>query len=113
MLLDRADDLVKPRLIARIFTAHIDGHFDYAFATRLAKMVDRCYSEDLALLTTFKDGVQSSNEPQAESLFATGFLSQGGIDGGSAVDYDGGVIYVLNKYGIKLRAHVLEGFSGI
>lgn len=107
MLLERSDDTIKPRLIAKIITAHIHGHFDLVKTMRLCSIVNRCYTQDLNLLTNFSDGTQGENSAIAESLFAIGLLSQGGIDSGSWDDKDGGIIFVKNEYGQLLTDHVL------
>lgn len=107
MLLERSDDTVKPQLIAKIITAHIQGHFDITKTMRLCAIVNRCYTQDLALLNNFSDGTQGNNSAIAESLFSIGLLSQGGIDSGSWNDEGGGIIFVMNEYGRLLKDYVL------
>lgn len=83
--------------------ADILGHIEESTAFRICSMIDRCYVQDLELLKNFSDGTQGDNTPIAETLLSVGFLSNGGIDGGSwgeEVDEDsGGVIYNMNEYG--------------
>ncbi|MBD5804077.1 hypothetical protein AZOA_35200 [Azoarcus sp. Aa7] len=107
MLLDRSEDIAKPRLIAKIVSAHIQGSIEYAKAMRLCAIIDRCYSQDLAMLKEFREGTQGDSTPIAESLLAVGLLSNGGFDGGTAGGNDGGVIYVLNEYGRLLIQYAL------
>jgi hypothetical protein len=103
LILDRIDDTEKPSIIGRILAAHVRGEYDYATAMRLAAIVNRCYIQDLQLMKSFKPGLQRELTPIAESLFAAGLLSSGGIDGGSVGDpLSGGTIYKLNEYGALL-----------
>lgn len=41
MLLDRSEDIVKPRLIASIVSAHIEGRIEYSKAIRLCAIIGR------------------------------------------------------------------------
>lgn len=100
LILERIDDTRKPSIIGRVMAAHIRGDLDYAKAMRLASIVSRCYVQDLELLRTFAPGVQREKTPIAESLFAVGLLSNGGIDDGDASDpFSSGTIFNLNEYG--------------
>lgn len=107
MLLDRSEDITKPRLIAKIISAHIQGNIAYSKAMRLCAIIDRCYTQDLTLLLEFRDGTQGDSTPIAESLLSAGLLSNGGFSGGTAAGNDGGVIYVMNEYGELLKQYAL------
>jgi hypothetical protein len=107
MLLDRAEDLIKPRLIARIISAYIQKNIDYPKAMRLCAIIGRCYSQDLFLLQSFTNGTQGEFTPIAESLQSAGLLSNGGFDGGTLDGDDGGVLYVMNEYGHLLKQYAL------
>ena len=99
LLIQKADELEKPALIARILVAHVRGDFDYPTFLRLSLMVNRSVFEDLRILKNFRDGVAKDTE-SAEALFSAGFLSNGGFDGGGALDTDpSGTIFVLNRFG--------------
>lgn len=109
LLLERAEDMEKPKLIARIINAHICGNIDQNVAFRICAVIDRCYVNDLDLLKNFVNGTQRKNTPIAESLASVGFLSNGGFDGGVIGEEDsGGVIYSLNKYGKIFVKYVLQ-----
>lgn len=112
MLLDRSEDITKPRLIAKVISAHIHGNIDYSKAMRLCAIIDKCYTQDLTLLREFKEGTQGKSTPIAESLLAAGLLSNGGFDGGTVEGNDGGVIYVMNEYGSFLKQYALCQCSG-
>lgn len=100
LLLEKAEDMSKPILIAKIINAYIMGHVEEAKAFRICSMIDRCYVQDLEILKNFSDGTQGENTLIAETLLSIGFLSNGGFDGGTASDLDsGGVIYNINEYG--------------
>jgi hypothetical protein len=107
MLLDRSEDMNKPRLIAKIITAHIQEHIDAAKTMRLCAIVNRCFTQDLSILENFSEGTQGENSAIAESLFSVGLLSHGGIDGGTWEGRDGGVIFVMNEYGRLLTKYAL------
>lgn len=107
LLLERADDMNKPVLIARVVSAHIRGHVSYKKSMRLCAIIGRCYTLDLELLKGFKDGVQGDETPIAESLLAAGLLSSGGFDGGTFENDDAGIIFTLNEYGRLLQKYVL------
>jgi len=107
-LIDRADDLEKPRIIGRLLVAHAGGVFNRADLMRMSKMVDRCYIEDLAVLVSFRPGVQSQSAIAVQSLASEGFLHQAGIDGGRADGSGGGVIYDMSQYGVWLLEHGLN-----
>lgn len=100
LLIQKADELDKPALIARIFVAHVRGAFDYSTFLRLSLMVNRCVFQDLQILKTLEDGVPEDTE-RAEALFSAGFLSNGGFDGGGADQEKepGGTIFVRNRFG--------------
>lgn len=106
-LLDRSEDMSKPRLIAKIVAAHIQGHIDSAKTMRLCAIVNRCYTQDLRILENFSEGTQGNNSAIAESLLSVGLLSHGGIDGGTWEGRDGGVIFVMNEYGRLLTKYAL------
>ncbi len=104
LILDRLDDTVKPGILGRLVAAHIRGDLDYDKMMRLTSIVSRCYAEDLELLRNFSNGVQREKTPIAESLFAAGLLSNGGMDGGNFSDpLSGGIIFNLNEYGDLLK----------
>ncbi len=108
LLIERAENMEKPKLIAKIINAHILGYIDQKIAFRICAMIDRCYIQDLDLLKNFADGTQKKNTPIAESLASVGFLSNGGFDGGSISDEEsGGVIYRLNEYGRVFQKYAL------
>ncbi len=109
LILDRLDDTVKPGLVGRVMAAHMRGEIEYNIALRLASIIARCYATDLNFLKTFRQGTQRENTPIAESLFAAGVLSHGGIDGGRVGDpLSGGVFFELNEYGELLLKHALK-----
>lgn len=50
LLLDRAEDMKKPHLIAKIIYAYILGKINESDAFRLCAMINRCYTQDLEFL---------------------------------------------------------------
>ena len=99
MILDHVEDLTKPKLIARIVSAHIQNNIDFPKTMRICAIISRCYTEDLNLLHHFNEGMQGEFTPIAESLLSVGLLSNAGIDGGNIDGDSGGVHYVINEYG--------------
>ncbi len=112
LLLERAENMTKPKLIAKIINVYILGHIEEATAFRICSMIDRCYVQDLELLKNFSDGTQGDNTPIAETLLSVGFLSNGGLNGGSWGDEDdgdsSGVIYNMNEYGKMFVKYALS-----
>ena len=112
LLLERAEDMTKPKLIAKIINAYILGHIEQATTFRICSMIDRCYIQDIELLKNFSDGTQGDYTPIAETLLSIGFLSNGGFDGGSWGDENnkdsGGVIYNMNEYGKMFVRYALS-----
>lgn len=102
LLLERAENMEKPKLIAQIINAYISNKVDESMAFRICSMIDRCYVQDFELLRDFVNGTQGENILIVESLLSVGFLSNAGIDGGTfgeeGEDSDG-VIYNINDYG--------------
>ncbi len=109
VLIDRSEDIEKPRILGRLLVAHARGSFGRAELMRMSKMVDRSYFEDLLFLKTFFTGLQPGNEVIAQSLTAAGFLYQAGFDGGDADANSGGIWYEITQYGLWLVEHGLEG----
>ena len=108
MWIDRAEDMSKPAIVGRLMAAAARGDLSLSDATRLSKMVDRSYSEDLRHLQRFRPGTQGQVTETAAALYAAGFLSFMGIDGGELDDEEpGGVIYYMNRYGTMLVTHGL------
>jgi hypothetical protein len=103
LLLEKADELDKPSLIARIFVAHVRGAVDYSTFLRLSLIVNRCIFSDLQYLRNLMPGVQP-NQTVAESLFSAGLLTNIGFDGGGAdlESEPSGTRYCLNEFGEKL-----------
>jgi len=109
VLIDRSEDVEKPKILGRLLVAYARGAFGLADLMRMSKMVDRCYFEDLTILNSFKFGLQSNNEIPAQSLAAQGFLAQAGMDAGDVDGANGGILYEVTKYGDWLAQHGLEG----
>ena len=110
VLLDRADDLTKPIILGRLLVAYAKGAFSQDDFFRLARMVERCFAEDLSVLEGFSSGNLPRKEIQAQNLSSIGFLYQVGFDGGDLGDPDsGGILYQISKYGQWLTEHGLEG----
>ena len=108
MLIEQAEDMQKPVVIGRLFAAAARGRLTLSSATRIAKMVNRSYSEDLPLLQSFTAGVQRGEQDRAAGLYASGFLSFAGIDGGVVSDEESaGVLYEMSEYGSALVEHGL------
>ena len=101
LCLEKADEMGKPAIHGRIVAKFVQGDLTLVDCHRLCLSVNRAYTADLELLKSYNDGVQDDTE-RAEALFSAGLLSNGGFDGGTAGS-DGGIIFILNRYG-KLLA---------
>ena len=110
VLLDRADDLLKPVILGRLLVAYAKGAFSQDDFFRLSRMVDRSFTDDLQLLKEFSYGNMPRKEVQAQNLSSIGFLYQAGFDGGEVGNPDsGGILYQISQYGEWLVQHGLEG----
>lgn len=112
VLLEQAEDLDKPLVMGRLFAAHAKGDLALGDLSRLCKMVQRCYYEDLPLLKTFVSGLFPGRAEQAQSLAAQGFLYAVGSDGGTfgedELSSKGGTLYELSSYGTQLVNYGLD-----
>lgn len=109
LIVESVDTLEKATLIGKSMQL-IDDDFRGVKYLRLCKMIEQCFYEDLLYLTKFESEdstITSKNEHipsiSLESLFANGFISEVGFDGGDISGIDSGTIYALNEYGIKVR----------
>jgi hypothetical protein len=98
LLIDKAEDMLKPYFIGRIMKAYIENKIEYVKAMRICKMIERAYSPDVYYLKDFREGIQKEKDIAA-SLCYCGFLSDVGIDGGTFEPDSGGTIYAMNEYG--------------
>lgn len=112
VLLEQAEDLDKPLVMGRLFAAYTQGDIPLDDLSRLCKMVQRCYYEDLALLKTFASGLFPGRAEQAQSLAAQGFLIASGSDGGTFGEDEhsskGGTLYELSSYAMQLVNYGLD-----
>jgi hypothetical protein len=108
ILVERADDLEKPKILGRLLVAHARGAFSRNSLLRMSLMVDRSLMDDLELLKTFREGRMPSIEAQA--LISAGWIHLTVIDGGSATmdGFEGGNEYAISEYGLLLAKYGLE-----
>jgi hypothetical protein len=110
VLLDRADDLTKPIILGRLLVAYAKGAFSQEDFFRLARMVERCFTDDLHVLKGFSSGNMPGQQIQAQNLSSLGFLYQAGFDGGDRLDpLSGGILYQISQYGEWVMRYGLEG----
>ncbi|KPQ25484.1 MAG: hypothetical protein HLUCCA13_05505 [Halomonas sp. HL-48] len=77
VLIDKADDAEKPKIIGRLLAARVKGHFDQNTFMRLCKMVDRAFVEDFRHLRVLRNGENHmADEDVEQSLRSSGFLRQ-------------------------------------
>lgn len=105
VLLERADDVVKPRILGRLLVAYARGVFTQEEFFRISRMVERSFTDDLYLLDGFSFGSMPRREVQAQNLSSLGFLYQAGID----ANEDGGILYQISPYGEWVVQHGLKG----
>jgi hypothetical protein len=98
LLLERAEDMKKPHLIAKIINAYILGKIDESDAFRLCTMINRCYTQDLEVLRNYHNNKKVEPGPITQSLFSAGFLSNHEIERKDP-QWIGETGYYLNKYG--------------
>lgn len=75
VLIEQAEDTVKPKIIGRLLVARVKGHFDQNTFMRLCKMVDRAFVEDFHHLSVLrKRENHMADEDIEQSLSSSGFL---------------------------------------
>ncbi|MCR0981803.1 hypothetical protein [Roseomonas populi] len=80
-LIDKSDEVRKPRIVGRIMAAHISGSISYEQAIRVSTMINRVFLDDLNFLANFVWGFPSDFDREiAASLAAAGFLRSDGTD---------------------------------
>lgn len=99
-ILDRLDDLEKPKLIANLFKKYMYNEIDYVTFQRLSLIIEKCFIEDLKFLKN------NSNKNvitgfEALGLANSGLVSLASFDGGSfnEVDYNPETDYKINDLG--------------
>ncbi|EGR0148424.1 hypothetical protein [Vibrio alginolyticus] len=98
-LIDKADDNRKFELYAKVFERLFMNACSYDDAIRICQMIERTFYSDLQYIVVFEGGC-AKDQLTAGELYKVGFLSFGGLDGGTIGDENsGGVIYKRNKYG--------------
>jgi len=100
VLVQKAEDLDKPKIYGNLFEACIKEYFDTETLTRLCKMVDRAFFEDFEYLKNLHHGEhQRRNQDIEQSLNAAGFLRQVGADEGVMGGEEGHIKFEVNSYG--------------
>lgn len=99
-ILDRLDDIEKPKLIANLFKKYMYNEIDYVTFQRLSLIIEKCFIEDLKFLKN------NSNENvitgfEALGLVNSGLVSLASFDGGNfnEVDYNPETDYKINDLG--------------
>jgi hypothetical protein len=100
LLLERLDDMNKPQILARIFSAHINKKIDYEMFVRLSSVVDKTLISDLNKLKDFQ-------KSQFDSFSATSLQNVGLVylSVMAQTKYDengkqtGGELYAITKLG--------------
>lgn len=72
ILLERLDDLEKPKLVAKAFRAYVTGRIDYKTFRELCMVVDRCFLDDLPLLKNGHINLSSTDAAIAVRLASCG-----------------------------------------
>ncbi len=98
-LIDKAEADEKLILYAQIFKFYFLNNCKYEEAIRLCLMVEKSFYSDLLYLIQFEDH-SLENQLVTSELYKNGFLSFGGIDGGTC----GGILFTVNKFGEYLKA---------
>jgi hypothetical protein len=105
LLIEQADSLDKPKILARLLNHHILGDLSYQDAKRLASIVNRSYIDDLKYLKGFLNGIQPDPDISV-SLHNIGLLAFPGLPG--AFD-EPELHYELNSFGRMLLKYGLVG----
>jgi hypothetical protein len=79
LILDKLDDLEKAEMLAKMFTAFVRKHIDYADFRRLAAGIDRAFTGDLKTLVAKPPPSELNSEKSVAMLEPAGFvLTRGG-----------------------------------
>lgn len=104
-LLDKLDETKKAELVGKLYKLLINKEITISEYFRVCHLIDKCFYNDILKLNYFKtnESITSHNlEVPAETLeelFASGFISNHGFDGGTFEGNNSGTIYKLNTYG--------------
>jgi hypothetical protein len=109
ILLDRIDDMQKPRILAKIFSAYIEEKIDYEMFLRLSSILDKSFLSDLLKLSDYnKLQVGSFTTIALENI---GLVNLEIISGGS-INENGNQIngnqYYISKLGKILLSVITE-----
>lgn len=101
LLLERLDDMNKPQILARIFSAHINKKIDYEMFVRLSSVVDKTLISDLNKLKDYRKSQFSSFT--ATSLQNTGLVYLSVMNPNISFDENGkqtsGSLYAVSELG--------------
>ncbi|MDX2212198.1 MAG: hypothetical protein SFY66_02805 [Oculatellaceae cyanobacterium bins.114] len=94
LILDRLDDLEKPKILAKAFTAYIKGYINFDQFRKLSSAIDLAYIEDLQQLVNSKRYSTTDMLDFQQGLLRTGLtaISHGAISGQSFFGED--VVYL-------------------
>ncbi|SHI07789.1 hypothetical protein [Clostridium grantii] len=105
-ILDRIDDLEKPKLIANLFKRYMDNEIDYLTFQRFSLIIEKCFIEDLKFLkNNINEDIITGFE--ALGLANSGLVSLASFDGGTfnEVDYNPETEYRINDLGKAIRQY--------
>lgn len=109
VLLDRLDDMHKPKILAKIFSAYIIEKIDFEMFVRLASVIDKSLVSDLVKLNDFRKSQFGSFS--ATSLEYTGLVYLSVMNPNIAFDENGnqtsGSLYAISKLG-EILVNILE-----
>lgn len=80
--LDRIDNMDKPPLLAKIFSAYINDHIDYELFLRFSSILDKLFLPDLFRLSSYRQ-ISKYDDFISQSLESQGLVYQSIIDGGT------------------------------
>ncbi len=98
LIINKLDDLEKPKLIGKIFNYFLNEKIDYETFLRLSQSIEKVFLPDIDKLIQMNDGERIEYEIQNQ-LFNSGLLSQTRT---GDLSIGGGNEYYINQYGTTL-----------
>lgn len=99
LALERLDDIQKPKILGKFFSAYMKGAVQWVMFTRLTKALDRLNLELLPTLIQFYqpiEGIQQSPEELIHDLSLAGLVT---VSLESSGTYSGGAMFKKNNLG--------------
>lgn len=94
--IDKASDLEKPEIVAKIFLAYINNQITYDVLRRMIEAINQAFVDDLKTLI-YKGSISNkSQEPYLRYLVSTGLTE---VVAGETIDSAGKIYFKITEFG--------------